>query len=520
MAAEDDKSKSLTGGYSGAGGYYAAVQAATMQVPAAAQVATLQEPAAEPACGDTVMQDEAAEKPLPASAEVVAPAPPSSAEAKADDPETSRRQARTKRFGAVEDIPSRSRSPKARTWRGEEVSREIARLGRYPERRPKGLHVDGQKGMLLSELVELWGAPKGLGRAEIMNAVREHTWHEDGSLRFATSVDAEGRILLRVMPKRNREDGRGPPRRDVAMIRAAPGAPATPVPGNIGCATFIGSIYEREAPRRAIPSKSATSEEEDRLKARREELLRQKQQAIQSENYEAAAKARDALRSVDARLQQLASAAAEAADAMVMDLTVTDSAADFIPVDTPNAAVDTGAAAALDDIQKAQKKFNEGMAAWCHQHAEQEAKAADVMVTDAPAAVEAAAATPAETAGTALDTSADAANLPSQAVARSAEEIAREEAARAEAARAEAARAEAARKEEERRLARAKRFGLIGGDAEASTTDGPKQLPTPWCGSKNGLDNVMQDSAAIGPVAVTDAYSLPQEPAVLLIDDA
>lgn len=472
-------------------------------------LAATHESAAEVACCDEVMRDEAAaDKPLPSTAELALAVPEScSAEAKAADRDASRRLRRANRFGAVEDIPARSRSPAARRWKGEDISREIARLGRYPERRPKGLFVDSQRGMLLSELVELWGAPRGLGRAEIMNAVREHTWHEDGSIRFATPVDAEGRVFLRVMPKRQREDGRVSQRRAMAMVRAAPGGPATAVPGNIGCATFVGTIYQREAPRRALTNKPATSGgEEATLRARREELLRQKQEAIHSENFEEAARARDALRSVDAKLQQLASAAAQA------PLMITDHPADAMVTDSAVVPVGTADTAPLPDfiavgtVSEAQKKFNEGMEAWCRQ------QAGDAMVTEPPAA-----AAPGETASTALDTSTAAAARQCQATQRSAEEVAREEAARAEAARAEAARAEAARKEEERRLARAKRFGLIASDVEASATNGSKQLPTPWCGSKSGFDSVMGDSAAM---AVTDAYSLPQEPVVLLVEDA
>lgn len=99
---------------------------------------------------------------------------------------------------------SRSRSPLCQTENSEWISRTVAGFGRYPDKRPAGLHVDKNGALRLGDLMSTWGLKHGLKEDEVLHAVRAHMFHngESGMLRFAIDCDSSQQILIRVMPKR------------------------------------------------------------------------------------------------------------------------------------------------------------------------------------------------------------------------------------------------------------------------------------------------------------------------------
>lgn len=98
---------------------------------------------------------------------------------------------------------SRSRSPLRQTDNSEWISRTVAGFGRYPDKRPAGLHVDKNGALRLGDLMSTWGLKQGLKEDEVLHAVRAHMFHNgEGMLRFAIDCDSAGQILIRVMPKR------------------------------------------------------------------------------------------------------------------------------------------------------------------------------------------------------------------------------------------------------------------------------------------------------------------------------
>lgn len=104
----------------------------------------------------------------------------------------------------------RTRSPRGsgRKW-SEEISRTICGFGRYPEKRPKGLQVDESGAMLLKNLMDAWGRGSGWEENDVMHAVREHMLHDGGpDLRFAIDISNSQDTIIRVLPKRDRNQKR------------------------------------------------------------------------------------------------------------------------------------------------------------------------------------------------------------------------------------------------------------------------------------------------------------------------
>lgn len=107
----------------------------------------------------------------------------------------------------------RSRSPTSTD--SLRISKVIASFGRYPSKRPHGLHVDHLGCMKLDDIMRYWGHGQGLEEKHIMHAVRKHMFretNEGGSLRFALDGDADGCIVVRVMPSQD-DHGRHPGRK-------------------------------------------------------------------------------------------------------------------------------------------------------------------------------------------------------------------------------------------------------------------------------------------------------------------
>eukprot|EP00913_Durusdinium_trenchii_P020312 g19083.t1 len=108
----------------------------------------------------------------------------------------------------------RSRSPSSAD--SLQISKTIAGFGRYPQKRPRGLPVDTLGCMKLDDIMRCWGFAQGLEEKDIMHAVRQHMFRETaggGSLRFAMDGDADGGIVIRVMPTDRDVDRGGRPHR-------------------------------------------------------------------------------------------------------------------------------------------------------------------------------------------------------------------------------------------------------------------------------------------------------------------
>jgi len=69
--------------------------------------------------------------------------------------------------------------------------------------------VDGEGNMLLEQVMCLWGYQNELEEQDILQSVKENMFHEDGNLRFSIDHDSEGRLKIRVLPKRDRWSGGG-----------------------------------------------------------------------------------------------------------------------------------------------------------------------------------------------------------------------------------------------------------------------------------------------------------------------
>jgi len=102
----------------------------------------------------------------------------------------------------------RSRSPAVSSLK---ISKVVASFGRYPDRRPHGLRVCLDGTIRVQDIVDCWGASRGVSRQQIVTAVQEHMFHNDecSSLRFVLSEDSEGHLIVRVMAKRAPKDSRG-----------------------------------------------------------------------------------------------------------------------------------------------------------------------------------------------------------------------------------------------------------------------------------------------------------------------
>jgi len=103
----------------------------------------------------------------------------------------------------------RSRSPPQDGKRLERISRTLCAFGRYPAKRPAGLTVDSSGAFGIKALISSWGENNGADEGVMMQAVRRHMFHEDGSLRFAVDSDEAGQVLIRVQPRRRAQRGGG-----------------------------------------------------------------------------------------------------------------------------------------------------------------------------------------------------------------------------------------------------------------------------------------------------------------------
>jgi len=84
------------------------------------------------------------------------------------------------------------------------ISRQIASLGRYAEKRPSGLHVDARGTLHLKNLMQAWGELQGLTEKEVIDAVWAHrSYEEGGDQRFTIDKVAGGDYSICVH-KRNR----------------------------------------------------------------------------------------------------------------------------------------------------------------------------------------------------------------------------------------------------------------------------------------------------------------------------
>lgn len=95
----------------------------------------------------------------------------------------------------------RSRSPGNNEW----IARAIVSMGRYPERRPKGLSVDSTGAISVRSLVDVWARQHGISEEEVLGAVQRHMFDEKrgpGALRFCINCDEAGNTTVRVHAKR------------------------------------------------------------------------------------------------------------------------------------------------------------------------------------------------------------------------------------------------------------------------------------------------------------------------------
>lgn len=108
----------------------------------------------------------------------------------------------------------RSRSPHNKQD-AERISRIICTFGRYPEKRPQGLQVDGNGTFRLDNLMNVWGKGEGLRERDVLRAMRKHMFHESdegvSSLRFGVDKDDQGYIVIRVLPRRPCSTGASTP---------------------------------------------------------------------------------------------------------------------------------------------------------------------------------------------------------------------------------------------------------------------------------------------------------------------
>lgn len=60
--------------------------------------------------------------------------------------------------------------------------------------------------MLVDDIMRFWGDDQGLQTWDILDAIKEHMFHDDGTLRFATTCTDGGKVKIRVFPKRKGGD--------------------------------------------------------------------------------------------------------------------------------------------------------------------------------------------------------------------------------------------------------------------------------------------------------------------------
>lgn len=112
--------------------------------------------------------------------------------------------------------PGRSRSPNL-----EVISRAIAGFGRYPDKRPRGLAVDRDGTIFLEDLMRCWGNAEGFSEDAVLNAARQHMFHDDQrrDMRFVIDCNTRGQMTIRVMPKRHHRGAASTPDRCGASWR-------------------------------------------------------------------------------------------------------------------------------------------------------------------------------------------------------------------------------------------------------------------------------------------------------------
>ena len=105
----------------------------------------------------------------------------------------------------------RSRTPgppfRAGPSRSQGISRAVVKFGRYPGKRPPGLAVTEDGVIELENLMQSWGRGQGFQERDIMRAIWEHMFHSDDGdgfscLRFSIDSDPDGKMMIRVHPKR------------------------------------------------------------------------------------------------------------------------------------------------------------------------------------------------------------------------------------------------------------------------------------------------------------------------------
>eukprot|EP00428_Durinskia_dybowskii_P003847 CAMPEP_0170281888 /NCGR_PEP_ID=MMETSP0116_2-20130129/40964_1 /TAXON_ID=400756 /ORGANISM="Durinskia baltica, Strain CSIRO CS-38" /LENGTH=330 /DNA_ID=CAMNT_0010533231 /DNA_START=26 /DNA_END=1018 /DNA_ORIENTATION=- len=121
---------------------------------------------------------------------------------------------------------SRSRSP-AGGW-SEWISREVALMGRYVGRRPKGMWADSSGAMRLNDLISAWGEEQGLSKQDVLSALKKHQYHENSDfLRFQLSDEPAGDVTIRVF--RRKDAVKSTPSDGAAKLTPKP--PSQPPPG-------------------------------------------------------------------------------------------------------------------------------------------------------------------------------------------------------------------------------------------------------------------------------------------------
>jgi len=80
----------------------------------------------------------------------------------------------------------------------------IVGFGRYPYKRPSGLHVDDSGGISLKSLMNVWARSQGVSEQQVLSAVRRNMFNEQrgaGHVRFSITTDEAGNTVIRVTPK-------------------------------------------------------------------------------------------------------------------------------------------------------------------------------------------------------------------------------------------------------------------------------------------------------------------------------
>lgn len=86
------------------------------------------------------------------------------------------------------------------------ISKTLTGFGRWRNQRPAGLVVASDGSISLNNLWDVWGRQAGFSKIDILQAVRTHMFHEDGSghLRFEVIEGGRGSTdkIIRVKPRR------------------------------------------------------------------------------------------------------------------------------------------------------------------------------------------------------------------------------------------------------------------------------------------------------------------------------